>query len=142
LIDMGVEPFLVASSVEALVAQRLVRTLCNECKRPADLSKFDLEEIGFPQDRLAGSNVCQHVGCEVCRSTGYRGRTGIYEVLVMDDSIRPLVINQSSLGQSAARHHHGGRSSAGGGSRRGRRRDSDGLNHVNVLSFDRRYPIL
>jgi len=99
LIDMGVEPFLVASSVEALVAQRLVRTLCKDCKIPADLTKFDLEEIGFPQDKLEGSNVCQPVGCESCRSTGYRGRTGIYEVLVMDDSIRPLVISHASASE-------------------------------------------
>ena len=99
LIDMGVEPFLVASSVEALVAQRLVRTLCKDCKIPADLTKFDLEEIGFPEDKLEGSNVCQPVGCEACRSTGYRGRTGIYEVLVMDDSIRPLVIGHASASE-------------------------------------------
>jgi len=96
LVDMGVEPFLVASSVEALIAQRLVRTLCDECKIPADLTNYDLKELNFPTEKLPDSNVCQPNGCDTCRGTGYRGRTGIYEVLVMEDSIRPLIINRAS----------------------------------------------
>ena len=96
LIDMGVEPFLVSSSVEALIAQRLVRTLCQECKKPADLENYDLDELGIPLDRIEGSEISQPNGCDACRNTGYRGRTGIYEVLVMNDAIRPLVIARAS----------------------------------------------
>lgn len=104
LIDMGVEPFLVASSVEALVAQRLVRTLCHDCRTPTDLSKYDLTEMDFPVEKLEDPEhiVYSAEGCEACRGTGYRGRIGIYEVLVMEDSIRPLVINQSSANEIKA----------------------------------------
>jgi len=96
LLDMGVEPFLVASSLEALVAQRLVRTLCPDCKKPAEYSTEYLKEMGFrPQEDDAGvSSLFQAAGCEGCRQTGYRGRTGIYEILTVTDEIRQMVIAQ------------------------------------------------
>ncbi len=88
LLDMGVEPFLVSSSIEALIAQRLVRTLCPDCKRPRDLDPAFLEEAQFPTERLSEGQIYEAVGCESCRNTGYRGRTGIYEVLTVTDEIR------------------------------------------------------
>jgi len=88
LLDMGVEPFLVSSSIEALIAQRLVRTLCPDCKRPRDLDTAYLEEAQFPVERLSEGQIYEAVGCESCRNSGYRGRTGIYEVLVVTDEIR------------------------------------------------------
>ncbi|HBA84822.1 MAG TPA: secretion system protein E [Verrucomicrobia bacterium] len=96
LIDMGIEPFLVASSVEALVAQRLIRRLCQKCRRPRKMDEAYMASIAFPMDRLNEGIVYEAVGCEECRMSGFRGRTGIYEILVMTDQIRPLVITRAS----------------------------------------------
>jgi len=96
LLDMGIEPFLVASSVEGIVAQRLVRRLCPACKRPAEIDEDFLRREGFPMEELAGSTICEPVGCDECRSNGFKGRTGIYEILVVDDYIRPLIISRAS----------------------------------------------
>jgi len=97
LVDMGVEPFLVASTVEAVMAQRLVRTLCAECKEtfepdPADLpSDFPLAEM-----KKLGAKVYQPKGCRSCRQLGYRGRLGIFELLVTTDKIRQLAHDGAS----------------------------------------------
>jgi general secretion pathway protein E/type IV pilus assembly protein PilB len=92
LSDMGVEPFLVASTVEGVLAQRLVRVLCNDCKETYEPAVEDLPE-DFPMDRLkqSGHQLYRSVGCESCRRTGYRGRLGIYELLVTNDEIRHLM---------------------------------------------------
>ena len=96
LVDMGIEPFLVASSVEALVAQRLIRRLCPSCKRPWTVDRPFLESLGFPLDRLGEGTICEPVGCEDCRGTGYAGRTGIYEILVVSDAIRQMIVDRKS----------------------------------------------
>jgi len=96
LIDMGIEPFLVASSVEGLVAQRLVRRLCPACKKPRQVDRAFLEQIGFPLERLGEGTIYEPVGCEDCRGTGFRGRTGVYELIVINDSIRPLIVSRAS----------------------------------------------
>ncbi len=96
LVDMGIEPFLVASSVEALVAQRLVRRLCNNCKRPKPVDEPYLRSIGFPLERLPEGTIHEPVGCDECRGTGFKGRTGIYEIIVVTDAIRQLVIQRAS----------------------------------------------
>jgi general secretion pathway protein E/type IV pilus assembly protein PilB len=92
LSDMGVEPFLVASTVEGVLAQRLVRVLCKDCKETYDPEPGDVPE-DFPHERLAasGQKLYRSVGCENCRRTGYRGRLGIYELLVTNDEIRHLM---------------------------------------------------
>ncbi len=90
LLDMGVEPFLVASSIEALIAQRLVRTLCQDCKVPADYAEDYLKDIQFPVEGMG--TIYKAGGCETCRNTGYRGRTGIYEILTVSDDIRQHII--------------------------------------------------
>jgi len=88
LIDMGVEPFLVSSTVEAVMAQRLVRTLCPDCRRPYRPSREDLPE-DFPFDRVAaGGSLYRAAGCRECREVGYRGRVGLFELLVTTDTIR------------------------------------------------------
>jgi type II secretory ATPase GspE/PulE/Tfp pilus assembly ATPase PilB-like protein len=92
LVDMGIEPFLVASSVEALIAQRLVRRLCNACKKPWKVDAAFLQGIQFPPERMNEGTIHEAVGCEECRRTGFRGRTGIYEILVVTDAIRSLVV--------------------------------------------------
>jgi len=96
LVDMGIEPFLVASSVECLVAQRLVRKLCPECKRLWSVDKTFLEASGFDQSLLPTGTIYDSVGCDTCRMSGFAGRTGIYEVLTVTDNIRPLIIARAS----------------------------------------------
>ncbi len=102
LVDMGIEPFLVASSVEALIAQRLVRRLCHKCRKPWKVDKAFLKSIGFPMERLKEGTIHEAAGCEDCRSTGFRGRTGIYEVFVVNDHIRPLIVSRAATSEIKA----------------------------------------
>ncbi len=90
LIDMGIEPFLVASATEGTVAQRLVRKICPKCKEPFDPPAKLLEELELPP----GTKFYRGRGCERCRNTGYTGRIGIFEVLKMNDRIRELVVTR------------------------------------------------
>lgn len=96
LIDMRVEPFLIASSVEAIIAQRLVRILCDVCKREKEMEESFLKEINFPAGQSGAAKVYESVGCEKCRRTGFFGRKGIFEMLVINDNIRPLIIGRES----------------------------------------------
>lgn len=99
LIEMGVEPFLVASSVEGVLAQRLVRRICQKCKQPYQPTEVTREYLiaqGFVQKDDKEPTVWRGWGCQDCRFTGYSGRTGIFEVLVMDDDIRTLVLRKAS----------------------------------------------
>jgi type IV pilus assembly protein PilB len=90
LVEMGVEPYLVTSSVECVVGQRLVRKLC-DCKTPVKLSKALLEENGFAVAR--GISGFEPVGCVSCAQTGFKGRTGLYEVMTMSDEVRKLILD-------------------------------------------------
>lgn len=92
--DMGVEPFLVASTVEAIMAQRLVRKLCS-CRREVAPNKADLPD-DFPLDLLEGRPIYEPVGCRECRDVGYRGRLGIYELLVTTDALRQMAHDRLS----------------------------------------------
>ena len=99
LLDMGIEPFLVASAVEGIVAQRLIRRLCPSCRKPLEMDEAKIELLrkeGFPVEKLATHTVYEPVGCDACRGSGFKGRTGIYEILIVDDHIRPLIIDRSS----------------------------------------------
>jgi type II secretion system protein E len=89
LVDMGLEPFLVSSTVEAVMAQRLVRTLCKHCKQPYKPSRDELPS-DFPWDLLGSNPLYRPVGCRECRQVGYRGRVGLYELLVTTEEIRQL----------------------------------------------------
>ncbi|MGC8684338.1 MAG: type II secretion system ATPase GspE [bacterium] len=91
LIDMGIEPFLVSSSVVAIIAQRLVRTICPVCKTPYTPTEEELMEIGITRDQLKGNVLYKGNGCVNCVNTGYKGRTGIYEILIIDDEIRSMI---------------------------------------------------
>jgi type IV pilus assembly protein PilB len=93
LIEMGIEPFLVAAGVRCVVAQRLVRRLC-ECKRPLKLAKAQLLESGF--EVAQGFSGFEAVGCVLCGGSGYRGRHGIYELMTFDDALRGLVMSGAS----------------------------------------------
>lgn len=96
LVDMGVEPFLVASSIEAVLAQRLVRVLCKHCKKPAEVDREFLKGINFPIERLENKTIYEPQGCEKCRHSGFLGRRGIFEGLVITDLIRSMVVARDS----------------------------------------------
>jgi general secretion pathway protein E len=93
LVDMGVEPFLVASSLSGVIAQRLVRRLCAECRVPYAPSADQWREIGLPG--APSGLFYAGAGCPACMNTGYRGRTGIFEILVVDDRLRALILTRS-----------------------------------------------
>ncbi|HEX3432534.1 MAG TPA: ATPase, T2SS/T4P/T4SS family [Solirubrobacteraceae bacterium] len=92
LIDMGIEPFLVSSAVDCIVAQRLVRLLCKHCKKPLKVSDAVLAEHG-----LEGAEPFEAVGCSRCGGTGYRGRVGVYEVMTVSEHIRALILEKASV---------------------------------------------
>jgi len=94
MIDMGVEPFLVASTVEGVMSQRLVRRLCSHCKQKFEPAKDEIP-LDFPWDRKSGP-IYKPVGCRECRNTGYRGRLGIYELMVATNEIRQLAHDRVS----------------------------------------------
>jgi len=96
LIDIGVQPFLVASSLRAVMAQRLVRRICQHCKRPADLSESEMSALRIEPGQLRDAQVTHAKGCEQCRGTGYKGRMGVFEIFVLDDEIRHMIDNRTS----------------------------------------------
>jgi type II secretion system protein E len=99
LIDMGIEPYLVASSVHCFIAQRLIRRLCPKCKVPAVLSPEVANDLGLNAGDIAGVRAYEAKGCEACHNTGYHGREGIYEFLILNDQIAELILNRSSAAQ-------------------------------------------
>ncbi len=106
LLDMGIEPFLVSSSVIAVMAQRLVRRVCQACREPYTPGVEEIRQLGLSTDRLDGGSVYRPgPGCPECKLTGYRGRTGIHELLVIDDEVRNLVMraaDSSTIRRAAA----------------------------------------
>jgi general secretion pathway protein E len=99
LIDMGVEPFLIASSVNALLAQRLVRTICPHCKESFKPSQKILSDLGLKLRDLKGGKLYRGRGCEKCLSTGYKGRLGIYELLQVTNDIRKMILAHADSNQ-------------------------------------------
>ena len=97
LIDMGVEPFLVASSLLGVIAQRLIRRICNKCKQPHIPTEFEMQELGLPSIPR-DATVFRAVGCPSCAQSGYSGRTVIHELLIVDDVIRSLIVRNSDSG--------------------------------------------
>jgi type IV pilus assembly protein PilB len=96
LIDMGIEPFLVASSVNLVLAQRLVRKVCAHCRRQVELSDEVLSELQMERQLLAGATIFEGTGCVDCNNTGYRGRAGVYEVMTITPTLRDLVLQRAS----------------------------------------------
>jgi general secretion pathway protein E len=92
LVDIGVEPFLISSSVLAVFAQRLVRVLCRECKQPTSPKTVYLQSIGVRPQQFADATIFKAVGCEKCFQTGYRGRIGIFEIMLMSEELRGLIL--------------------------------------------------
>ncbi len=96
LLDLGVEPFLITATLEGIVAQRLVRRICDGCKTPFEPSEDQLMELGLTTEEVKGKNFYYGRGCNKCNNTGYRGRIAIFEIMVFTDSIRELIMNQAS----------------------------------------------
>lgn len=92
LVEMGIEPFLVASAISCVIGQRLLRKICVECKEAYHPSPAILKSLNIPEDAV----LYRGKGCPSCKYTGYKGRTGVFEVLVVDDTIKELVINKAS----------------------------------------------
>jgi type IV pilus assembly protein PilB len=96
LLDLGMEPFLVTATLEGIVAQRLVRTICSRCKEEFAPTEDMLLELGLSADMVSGRTFFRGAGCEYCRGTGYSGRLAIFEMMVMDDELRNLIMARSS----------------------------------------------
>jgi type IV pilus assembly protein PilB len=99
LLDLGIEAFLISATVEAIVAQRLVRTICRECKVTYDPSPETLIELQLRPEDLDGKRFAYGKGCRTCNGTGYKGRTAIFEILVFSETIRQMVIDGASADQ-------------------------------------------
>lgn len=115
LVDMGVEPYLLSSSVIGVLAQRLVRTICPNCKAPAQAAAADLASIGLTPEELPEGHVFQGKGCDTCLGSGYKGRHGAYELMVINNEIRKQIVKSPdavllrdialATGMTSLRHH-------------------------------------
>jgi type IV pilus assembly protein PilB len=93
---LGVEPFLLTATIEGILSQRLVRKICENCKTAFEPSEAQLMELQLTPDDIKGKKFYYGRGCSKCNSTGYRGRTGIFEIMVFNDEVRDLIMNQAS----------------------------------------------
>ena len=93
LMNMGIEPFLVATSVQLIAAQRLVRRICSACQEVVDIAPQALINLGFNKDEVGTFKVMKGRGCDKCNNTGYKGRVGLVEVMIIDDNIRELILS-------------------------------------------------
>ena len=96
LLNMGIEPFLVASSVNLICAQRLLRKLCKDCKEPIEVPEQTLIELGAVPEKLGDYNVHHGTGCRTCNSTGHKGRIGVYEIMTIGDELSEFILNGAS----------------------------------------------
>ncbi len=99
MLNMGIEPFLVTASVNLILAQRLARRLCQECKVPSQLDEQALLDAGIPPDKIGTFQVFEPGGCKTCNDRGYKGRVALYEVMPMWDGLKELVINGASAAE-------------------------------------------
>ncbi len=96
LVDMGIEPFLITSSVLLILAQRLARKICSECKEPIEVNPKLLLGLGVPRGEIDGFTTYKGKGCSICSNTGYKGRIGLYEVMPLWDDLKELVLSRAS----------------------------------------------
>jgi len=111
LVDLGLEPFLVTATLEAIIAQRLVRRICLKCKEEYVPSEPELMELGLRQDDVSGRTFFRGRGCDNCNHSGYRGRRAIFEIMRMDDQLREMVVNRASTAALATEARKRGMSS-------------------------------
>ncbi len=96
LLDLGIEPFLLTATLEGIIAQRLVRKICENCKTPFKPTETQLTQLGLIPEDVKGKEFYYGKGCGRCNNTGYRGRTGVFEVMTFNDEIRDLIMNNAS----------------------------------------------
>ncbi|MEE9219838.1 MAG: type IV-A pilus assembly ATPase PilB [Acidobacteriota bacterium] len=96
LMNMGIEPFLVATSVHLICAQRLIRRVCKECKEEAKIPPQALVDIGFSQEEAPKIKIYKGQGCQICNNTGYKGRVGVYEVMEISEGLREMILTGAS----------------------------------------------
>jgi type IV pilus assembly protein PilB len=96
LVDLGLETFLITASLEGIVAQRLVRKICVKCKTEHTPTEEMLMELGLTPEDVGGKKFYYGKGCKNCNSTGYRGRIGLYEIMVLNDEMRDMIMNKAS----------------------------------------------
>jgi len=101
LLELGIEPYLVASSVIGVLAQRLVRRVCPDCAQTTAVSNDELKRLGLDGDALDTIETRRGAGCDSCRQTGYRGRRGIFELMVMGSTLRDLAFSGASTNEIA-----------------------------------------
>ena len=130
--DMGIPTFLITACVEAILAQRLVRRICSNCREETEVAEGDLAGFGDRSRRVRGQEVLSRCGCEKCNNTGYKGRVGLFELMIMNDEMRDMIMNNCTTDElrdkaeivwhdpasqvrhqlRVRRHHHGRRSFA------------------------------
>jgi len=110
LIDMGIEPFLITSTLEAVVGQRLIRTICPTCKKPYTPTPVELEEFGISPEDVADVEFSKGIGCDECAYSGYKGRMGIFELMEITEEIRDLILRRASTDEIQAMALHQGMS--------------------------------
>jgi general secretion pathway protein E len=108
LVDIGVEPFLISSSLIAVVAQRLVRVLCFQCREPYTPDPETLNSIGVSPSQFEGRTIFRPRGCEACYQNGYSGRTGIFEILELDSRLKTMILKTHDSNQIMSEAIHGG----------------------------------
>jgi type IV pilus assembly protein PilB len=96
LLDLGLEPFLVTATIEGIIAQRLVRKICLNCKTEYTPAEEQLMELELRNEDVVGKKFYYGKGCEQCNNTGYRGRQGLYEIMLLDDDIRDMIVQHAS----------------------------------------------
>jgi type IV pilus assembly protein PilB len=101
LLDLGLEPYMVTATLEAVIAQRLVRKICLNCRAEFEPTEEMLWEVGLTPEEVRGRTFFFGKGCEHCNNTGYRGRTGLYEIMMLDDNLKDLILKESSTGAIA-----------------------------------------
>jgi type IV pilus assembly protein PilB len=96
LLDLGIEPFLLTATIEGIISQRLIRRICENCKTAFEPNEAQLMELQLTPDDIKGKKFYYGRGCSKCNGTGYKGRIGIFEIMVFNDEIRDLIMNQAS----------------------------------------------
>jgi type IV pilus assembly protein PilB len=99
LLNMGVEPFLITASVNLVLAQRLARKVCSECKRPIQADPALLLDFGFTEQQMEGAQLMKGEGCKNCNGSGYRGRVALYEVMRFSDALKEMVLQGASTAE-------------------------------------------
>ena len=110
LLDLGVEPFLLTATIEGIIAQRLIRRICAGCKTAFEPTEAQLMELMLAPEDVKGKKFYYGRGCDKCNGTGYKGRIGIFEIMLFNDEIRELIMNQASTGLLRAAAQKGGMS--------------------------------